>query len=258
MCVAYEVDGQRVEQPARQPVACCTGPCPIYETLPGLGERHSASRPSPATCPAKVARLRRVPRAAGRRARSASSASAPAATSTSSSRRRRCGSSSSGPGAARRASRWCSAGTTRSSSRRATRASPGSVADAARGARRRPVRRRPRGAARRRPGRPAAGRRASWCSAPAPTAPSSRARRRWMKELVDARPACPPPATATFDRVEPALDFLALAPAALRREDRRPGRRQGRARHRRPGRGRGRRAGQALRRAPSATPAARS
>ena len=36
-------------------------------------------------------------------------------------------------------------------------------------------------------------------------------------------------------------------PAALRREDRRPGRRQGRARHHRPRRGRGRRAGQALR-----------
>ena len=36
----------------------------------------------------------------------------------------------------------------------------------------------PEAPARRRPGRPAAGARASWCSAPAPTAPGSRARRR--------------------------------------------------------------------------------
>ena len=44
----------------------------------------------------------------------------------------------------------------------------------ARGGRGRPLRHRPRGPAGRRSGRPAAGRRAGWCSARAPTAPASR------------------------------------------------------------------------------------
>ena len=47
-----------------------------------------------------------------------------------------------------------------------------------RGDRRRPLRHRARGAPGRRPGRPAAGRRASWSSAPVPTGPGSRGRRR--------------------------------------------------------------------------------
>ena len=68
VCVAYEVDGERVRAPALPPVASCTRPRPIYEELPGWQHRSDRRRPSRTTCLPQAARLPGVPRAAGRRA----------------------------------------------------------------------------------------------------------------------------------------------------------------------------------------------
>ncbi len=88
VCVAYEVDGERLEHlPYHQSVLHKAKP--IYEELPGWKTDLTVDDP-PRPAPEGGARLRRVPRRAGRRADLASSASAPAATSSCTSTTERC------------------------------------------------------------------------------------------------------------------------------------------------------------------------
>ena len=81
---------------------------------------------------------------------------------------------------------------------------PGSVDDAARGARRRPVRDRARGAAGRRAWPTGCGPPGKLVFGPGADGARLEGSKAWMKEvLVEAR-ACPPPATASFTDAEPA------------------------------------------------------
>ena len=166
--------------PPRQPVGAPPGQ-PVYETFPGWGSDLTEAT-EPGHLPGQGARLRRLPRAAGRRPdppprrrpRAATSTCSSASSRQQSACRGRRRSAVRGAGGVPGASCWRAR--PRSSSRRATRASPVGR-HAAGGARRRPVRDRARAAAGRRAGRPPAGRRGSSCSARGPTAPRSRGRR---------------------------------------------------------------------------------
>ncbi len=154
VCVAYEIDGQRVESlPDNQ--SLLHRAVPIYETLPGLGQRHERVDRAGAP-PGQGARLHLLPRAAGRRAdppprrRPRPRPVRAARVGLDEGRRRRIrgprGVPRPGPRPAPRGRRHAGEPGHR-----------GVGADPGRGARCRPVRRRPRGATRRRAGRPAAG-----------------------------------------------------------------------------------------------------
>ena len=107
-------------------------------------------------------------------------------------------------------------------------------AGAARGARRRPVRHRPRGTARRRPGRPAAGP-GPLVFGPGADGARLEGSKAWMKEVLVARRCAhrrPPRRSAPATSATPSTSSR-VAARALRREDRRTRRRQGGARHRR-------------------------
>ena len=114
------------------------------------------------------------------------------------------------------------------------------VATPATRARRRPLRHRTRGAARRRDSPTSFARRARRSSDPALAGAQLEGSKAFMKEFLTAA-GVPTAAYGVFSDEAAALGFPRDDDAALRHQDRRPGRRQGRARDERPRRGEARR-----------------
>ena len=188
VCVAYDVDGERVDAPAVPPVGAAQGQARSTRSCPA-GRPTSRRSPSRDQLPKDGPRLRRLPRGAGRRAdqprrRRPRPRPVPAL------RRlihgadeRLDGSTDEG---LRRRARRARARPGRRCSRRhhevvvtpGNPGIPGSVATPATEIDADLFVIGPEAPAGRRPGRRAAGRRAAWSSGPVPTAPGSRARRR--------------------------------------------------------------------------------
>ena len=203
VCVAYELDGERFEHLPYHQSRPAQGASPSTRSCPGWQTDLTARHRARTTCPPQARDYLAVPRGAGRRAdppRRRRSRSRPVRALRGT--ERRCGSASSGAAGASTRSPTCSAARpTRSWSRPGNPGIPGSVADAAGGDRRRPLRDRPGGSRSSTAWPTGCGRRASSCSGPGADGARLEGSKAWMKEvLVDGRRADRAPRRRSTER----------------------------------------------------------